>query len=341
MENHKSDSSVHSAKGRVTKFALLGCILIALGNSGFFLAAALGFFRVVLSLGPFYKDLIQELLWYSALPVVIGFFLVVLDLIFIVNLKRRQKSVINDSISNRLITVVLTAYNDEKSIEGAVRDFLSRDDIKRVIVVSNNSSDQTVNHATSAGAIVVNEPVQGYGACVVRALKEAIGYDDTEMICLCEGDLTFRARDVDKLLAYISHADVVNGTRIVEQLQDANTQVSTFIHYGNFAVAKLLEFKYLGDVTLTDVGTTYKLIRRNSLGKIINQLNNKINLEFNPYFLETCLVNKLSIIECPITFYPRVGESKGGNKSNFIALKLGIKMIQGIIFGWRGSNESR
>lgn len=341
MVHSLSDKLPNTAKGRVTRLALLGCILIALGNAGFFLAAIFGFFRFVFSLGAFYKDLIQGLLWYSALPVVIGFILVSIDIIFVVNLKRRQKSVINDLISNRLITVVLTAYNDEKSIQGAVKDFLLRDDVKRVIVISNNSSDQTVNHAASAGAIVVNESIQGYGACVVRALREAISYDDTEMICLCEGDLTFRARDLDKLLAYIAHADVVNGTRIVEQLQDANTQVSTFIHYGNLAVAKLLEFKYLGDVTLTDVGTTYKLMRRNSLEKIMNQLSNQINLEFNPYFLETCLVNKLSVIECPITFYPRVGESKGGNKSNLIAFKLGVKMILGIILGWRGSNEPR
>ena len=31
--------------------------------------------------------------------------------------------------------------------------------------------------------------------------------------------MTYRAYDIDKFLAYAPHADIVNGTRIVEQLR--------------------------------------------------------------------------------------------------------------------------
>ena len=41
----------------------------------------------------------------------------------------------------------------------------------------------------------------------------------SELIVLCEGDRTFRAYDLDKLLAYAPHADIVNGTRTVERLR--------------------------------------------------------------------------------------------------------------------------
>lgn len=58
--------------------------------------------------------------------------------------------------------------------------------------------------------------------------------------------MTFRAFDVDKFMAYIPHSEIVNGTRIVEQLRDRETQLSTFMHYGNFAVGKLLAAKYIG-----------------------------------------------------------------------------------------------
>ena len=64
--------------------------------------------------------------------------------------------------------------------------------------------------------------------------------ENGQLIVLCEGDMTFRARDLEKLLAYIDHADVVNGTRIVEQLREYSTQLSTFMFYGNFFVGKLL-----------------------------------------------------------------------------------------------------
>jgi len=61
-----------------------------------------------------------------------------------------------------------------------------------------------------------------------------------------------------------------------------------------------------------------------------------VNLEFNAHFLDVALENGFTIIECPITFYPRVGKSKGGNVNNFRALKVGLRMIMGLSFGWKG-----
>lgn len=313
---------------------LTGVILILLGNFGFFIAAMLGVVHAIFYKNQFFFNFIHDLLWYSATPVVIGFALIALDIFFIVRNKRKNKCIKYLAINNPMITVVLTAYNDEESIGDAVRDFLSAPNVKRVLVISNNSVDNTMRNAEIAGALVFNETHQGYGACVYRALMEASRYDDCEAICLCEGDRTFRSYDIIKLIAYLPHADIVNGTRIVEQLQESSTQLSTFMHYGNFAVAKLLEFKYLGDVTLSDVGTTYKIIRRDILLKLLPKLSPNVNLEFNPYFLETAIYNSFSVIECPISFYPRVGKSKGGNQSNWIAMKLGLSMIFGILFGW-------
>ncbi len=43
------------------------------------------------------------------------------------------------------------------------------------------------------------------------------------------------------------------------------------------------------------------------------------------------------MIECPITFHERVGVSKGGNTNNWRALQVGMRMIGGIVFGWRGT----
>ena len=67
----------------------------------------------------------------------------------------------------------------------------------------------------------------------------------------------------------------------------------------------------------------------------VDTIGKNINLEFNPHFLEEAIKNNLAIVECPINFYPRVGVSKGGNVSNQIAFNLGLRMIKGIIFGWK------
>jgi hypothetical protein len=112
---------------------------------------------------------------------------------------------------------------------------------------------------------------------------------DAELIVVCEGDMTFRAGDLEKFLAYIDHAEIVNGTRIVEQLREYSTQLSTFMYYGNFFVGKMLELKHLGRGTFTDVGTTYKVVRRKSLERLMPMVNPNINLEFNAHFLDTAL----------------------------------------------------
>jgi len=186
-----------------------------------------------------------------------------------------------------------------------------------------------------AGALVVNESRQGYGHCVYRCLSEAIKFDDTDLIVLCEGDRTFRAHDLDKFIAYAPHADIVNGTRTIERLRAYETQLSTFMYYGNLFVGKLLEAKHLGKSTITDVGTTYKLCHRQALLRILPLLDPEINLEFNAHFVDAAMRADVTVIECPITFHQRVGVSKGGNVNNLRALHVGCRMITGIVFGWR------
>jgi glycosyltransferase involved in cell wall biosynthesis len=237
--------------------------------------------------------------------------------------------------------VVLTAYNDEASIAAAVADFRAHAKVRRVIVVDNNSSDDTRDVARRAGAEVITEMHPGYGSCVFRALSEGARAPDTELTLLCEGDRTFRADDIDKFLAYIPHADIVNGTRISEQLRAYHTQLTTFMYYGNFFAGKLLECKHLGRGTFTDVGTTYKLCRNVALDRVLPLVDSGINLEFNAHFLDVAVSAGMLVVECPITFHERVGPSKGGNVSNWRALAVGARMIRGIVLGWTARGENK
>jgi hypothetical protein len=294
--------------------------------------------RRFLGLNEVLLPLNEWIVWYSGVPVMVGLLLALGDLFLLLGLKRRRAQVRFDPVTTKDMTVALTAYNDEDSIQAAVQDFLQHPLVKRVIVVSNNSTDHTEQRAREAHAITFNEFLPGYGRCVYRCLTEAVKFDDTELIVLCEGDLTFRAHDLDKLLAYVAHADIVNGTRIVEQLREYKTQLSTSMYYGNFFVGKLLEAKHLGRGTFTDVGTTYKLCRKEALQRLLPKLKPAVNLEFNAHFLDTALDMGLLLVECPITFYRRVGVSKGGNVNNWRAFRVGCRMIRGLVFGWKGSD---
>jgi hypothetical protein len=316
--------------------ALYGFLLISIALAAYVFGVALGPIRWMFLNPPLFRQINGIIVWYSGIPLMLGALLICLDLFDHVPRARRFKSIRNEPPANQRLTVVLTAYNDERSIGSAVQDFHAHSSVERVIVISNNSRDKTMEVAEKAGAIVFNEPRQGYGACVHRALREALKFEDTELTVLCEGDMTFRAADLEKFLAYIPHADVVNGSRIVEQLQERNTQLSMYMHYGNLFAGKVLELKHLGMVSLTDVGTTYKMCRNTALRGLMGRLKPAINLEFNAYFLDTALSAGLRILECPISFHPRVGASKGGNVNNRIATRLGLRMLYGIFVDWKG-----
>ena len=325
-----------SGKTATTWFALYGFLLVSLAIAAYVTGVLLGPIRLALLNPPLFHRFNEHLIWYSGIPLVVGISFIAWDLFRNVTRIRQAKSVRYNPPANRSLTVVLTAYNDERSIAGAVRDFIEHPLVRRVIVISNNSRDRTMELAGQAGAIVFNETRQGYGACVHRALREALKFEDTELTVLCEGDQTFRALDLEKLLAYIPHADVVNGSRIVEQLQERDTQLSIYMHYGNLFAGKVLELKHLGMVSLTDVGTTYKLCRNSTLRKLLPHLDPRVNLEFNAYFLDIAVSRGVRILECPISFYPRVGTSKGGNVNNRVATRLGLRMLLGIFIHWKG-----
>ena len=52
--------------------------------------------------------------------------------------------------------------------------------------------------------------------------------------CSLRGVMTFCAQDLEKFVASIDHADIVNGTRIVAQIHIYSTQLTTFMYYVNY-----------------------------------------------------------------------------------------------------------
>lgn len=321
---------------RAQPWLLYGIYLFCLGTLMYLFGVVLVVPRLILALDQWLRPIAEWLVWYSGVPMMLGLAFALIDLLVLFEWKRRRVRYREDKMRQSRVTVVLTAYNDEDSIGAAVKDFVEHPRVQKVIVVSNNSVDNTIENAAQAGAETINELQPGYGRCVYRCYQEALKEEASDLIVLCEGDRTFRAADIEKLVAFSSHADIVNGTRIVEALRAPYTQLTTFMFYGNLFVAKLLEAKHLGRSTLTDVGTTYKLIRRGALERLLPSLDPSVNLEFNAHFMDVAMREGLTLIECPITFHPRVGESKGGNTDNRRALMVGLNMIFGVTFGWRG-----
>lgn len=240
------------------------------------------------------------------------------------------------SILDKRICVVLTAYNDEFSIPYAVKEFFSQMNVVDVIVVDNNSLDSTSWVAQNAGAQVVRENNQGYGFACIRGLKEALYGIDADVIVLAEGDMTFRGRDIWKLVPFTDDADLVVGSRTHMSMIDPDSQMDWFYLWGNLLIAKLLQMrflnsKFLGRARFTDVGCTLRAIRKDALLKIIDDLTVGGHT-FSPHMLKVALKHGLKVVEVPVTLRKRVGISKGAGGNKMLGFKVGLKMIWEIIF---------
>jgi HAD superfamily hydrolase (TIGR01662 family) len=243
------------------------------------------------------------------------------------------------------VVVAITAYNDAEATAQAVRDYRRQPGVIKVLVVDNNSTDRTDELAAAAGAVVVREPRQGYGFACIRGLTEALEDPDADVIVLTEGDGTFVAEDTAKFLDYMDHADLVVGNRVVRGLVARNSQMDHFFTWGNMAVAMLLRLRfwdglYLGPAGLSDVGCTFRAIRRQALARILPDLTVGGN-HFSPHMLLVAFAHGVTVVEIPIRFRRRVGESKGASRSLWKGLEVGLAMIWHIMtFDPAGQTQS-
>ncbi|MBI5176504.1 glycosyltransferase family 2 protein [Candidatus Micrarchaeota archaeon] len=218
------------------------------------------------------------------------------------------------------VSVVFPAYNEEEGIAKAVADFSSQPCVDEVIVVDNNSSDRTAEFAKKAGAKVITETKQGYGNAIQRGLREANG----DIVIVAEPDGTFIARDVEKLLAYINDFEFVLGSRINSSLVWEGANMGLFLKWGNWFIAKLIQFLY-GGPALTDVGCTLRAIRRGALEKIQGRFSVG-GSAFSPEMIVLALKAGVRTMEVPVNYLPRLGKSKiTGDKVK--AFRLGLRMI--------------
>jgi glycosyltransferase involved in cell wall biosynthesis len=218
------------------------------------------------------------------------------------------------------VSVVFPAYNEAAGIGQAVADFGSIDAVDEVLVIDNNSHDGTAQRAEQAGARVVREQHQGYGNALRRGLAEAQG----EYVVLAEPDGTFMGKDVLKLLAYADDFDLVLGTRTTRELIWHGANMGWQLRWGNWIVAKLLQVLFDGP-SLSDCGCTLRLIRRSAADRLLPRLTVG-GAHFLPEMVCLALLERLRLVEVPVNYRDRVGESKITG-SMATALSVGARMI--------------
>jgi glycosyltransferase involved in cell wall biosynthesis len=205
-----------------------------------------------------------------------------------------------------LINVIIPAYNEEKSIAKVIQD-IPINLVKDIIVVDNNSQDNTFYAAQQAGATVIKEPRQGYGqACltgIAYALEKPIALRP-DIIVFLDGDYSDHPEEMPKLVQPIldNTADLVIGSRALGNRQrGAMTPQQIF---GNWLATTLL--KYLYQVRYTDLGP----FRAIATGKLINLGMQDRDYGWTVEMQVKAAKQKLRFVEVPVTYRKRIGFSK-------------------------------
>jgi glycosyltransferase involved in cell wall biosynthesis len=218
------------------------------------------------------------------------------------------------------VSVVLMTYAERDSIRGVIDGFFATGLVDEVVVIDNNAQEGTAEQVALTKARLVREPRQGYGHATRRGLLEARG----ELVVLAEPDGTFLPEDLMKLLVYSDECDVVFGTRTTRELIWHGANMGWPLRWGNWLVAKLLQVLFDGP-SLSDCGCTLRLVRRSALDRLLPRFTVG-GSHFLPEMVCLALLARLRLVEVPVNYRHRLGESKITG-SRLTAARVGLNMV--------------
>jgi glycosyltransferase involved in cell wall biosynthesis len=223
------------------------------------------------------------------------------------------------------ISLILPTYNEKDSIRKVIEDFenLKYADqplVDEILVINNNAAPGTSEEVACTSAIEIVETKQGYGAAIICGFRNCSG----DLVVVCEPDDTFLAEDIFKLLSYSGDVDIVYGSRTVQEFILTGANMGTFLRWGNWSVAKMMEVLFNTN-QLSDVGCTYRLINKTALTELLPGFMVQSNF-FGPEMMLRGYLAKYKCVQIPIRYKERVGESSvtGDLKKAFY---LGCQMI--------------
>ena len=214
------------------------------------------------------------------------------------------------------ISVIIPAFNEEDSI-GLVLDALPQNLIHEIIVVDNNSTDNTARSAIEKGARVVAEQRRGYGSACLKGIS---ALDNPDIVVFLDGDFSDYPEELVKLVAPIESGemDFVLGSRMI--LPESRSALLPQSRYGNQLAVFLMRLFFRHQYT--DLGP-FRAIRYESLQAIAMQ---DTNFGWTVEMQIKAVKKGLRILEIPVKYRERVGVSKiTGTFSGTI--KAGTKII--------------
>ena len=221
-----------------------------------------------------------------------------------------------------IIKVIIPAYNEQDSIAKVINDIPKI--VDEVIVINNNSTDNTEINAKKAGATVLIERQKGYGYACLKGM-DYIAKQKTkpEIVVFLDGDYSDYPEQLTAIINPIikDNIDFVIGSRVKELREDgAMTPQQIF---GNWLATSLMKLFF--GAKFTDLGP-FRAIKYNKL------LALKMGDKTYGWTVEMqlkALKQKLNYTEVPMKYRNRIGVSKvsGTVKGSIFA---GVKILSWI-----------
>ena len=174
-----------------------------------------------------------------------------------------------------------------------------------MVVVNNNSTDDTPAVAREGGATVVDEKRQGYGSACLKGMAHIADKANLpEIIVFLDADYSDHPEEMTLLVQPIvdGNADMVIGSRALGQREKGSMMPQQV--FGNWLATRLMRLFH--GVSYTDLGP-FRAIRYESLvalGMKDKDYGWTIEMQIK------AAKNSLTFAEIPVSYRKRIGESK-------------------------------
>jgi glycosyltransferase involved in cell wall biosynthesis len=209
-----------------------------------------------------------------------------------------------DTEATPLVSVVIPCLNEAANIERCVTEALAAlaqgalDG--EVIVVDNDSEDNSAQLAAAAGATVILERRRGYGSAYLAGFAAARG----RYIVMADADLTYDFGEIPTFVAKLNDgAQLVMGNRMDNIQPGAMTWLHRYV--GNPVLTGLLNLFFRTGVR--DAHCGMRALRRDVLDTLDLRTT---GMEFASEMVIRAAKKHLAIAEVDIEYHPRGGESK-------------------------------
>jgi glycosyltransferase involved in cell wall biosynthesis len=216
------------------------------------------------------------------------------------------------------IAVIIPAFNEEQSI-GKVINAISTQLVQRIIVVNNGSTDNTIEVAEGAGAIVLTENRKGYGWACLAGI-DFLRNDPPEIVVFLDGDFSDFPEEIPVVIQPIlkEEMDMVIGSRVLGKREKGSLMPQQIA--GNWLATRLI--KLFHGASFTDLGP-FRAVKFDKL--LALEMSDKtygwtIEMQLK------AAKKKYRFCEVPVNYKKRIGVSKvsGTIKGTLLA---GIKII--------------